>query len=129
MVANTLNGALGFIGDKTTEITGIESAASRIPKYQGVTYNRKHIACYDQINGQPNPKEFPKYTEKFVEVRESYETLSDTNKKAEYDIIYQSIYLRQEPQQILIRKQEKQKQEEKDRKTIIYRPALLLGSA
>lgn len=56
------------------------------------------------------------FTEKFIEVREAYETLSNIDKKTQYDIVYQTTYLKKEPQQIVIRKQEKRQEQEKEEK-------------
>ena len=61
--------AINAVGDKTSEITGVPTAARQIPKYQGLSFSREQLVCYNQIDGKPDPKEHPQYYRDFVQAR------------------------------------------------------------
>lgn len=54
------------------------------------------------------------FAEKFIEVKEAYDILSDTTKRAAYDIQYKSFFVKEEPQRQQTFKEEKRKQKEKE---------------
>ena len=68
-IAGGLNSMSKSVGDKTSELTGVPTAARQIPKYQGLSLNREQLVCYNQINGKPDPKEHPQYYRDFVQAR------------------------------------------------------------
>ncbi len=54
------------------------------------------------------------FAAKFIEAKEAYETLSDSNRKSEYDILYNNFFIKEEPQRQQTVKEERQKEAEQE---------------
>jgi len=56
------------------------------------------------------------FAEKFIEVKEAYDTLSDPNKRVEYDIQYKVTFIKEEPERKQTYQEEKRKEKEREEK-------------
>lgn len=54
------------------------------------------------------------FAAKFIEVKEAYDVLSDSNKKAEYDSRYREAFIKEEPQRQQTVKEERRKEKERE---------------